>query len=57
MEPQSLARGLLLSIEWLRLPADTVFIGLCVVPTVPATGLTCRAMAANPSRPVGSRGG
>ena len=45
------------TIEWLRLPADAVFIGRGVVPMVLATGLTCRAMSANLPRPVGSRGG
>ena len=51
------AQGLMHTIEWLRLPADAVFIGRGVVPMVLATGLTCRAMSANPPRPVGSRGG
>jgi hypothetical protein len=45
------------TIEWLRLPADAVFIGLGVVPMDLATGLTCWAMSANAPRPVGSRGG
>jgi len=51
------AQGPMRTIEWLRLPADAVFIGLGVVPMVLATGLTCWAMSANAPRPVGSRGG
>jgi len=50
------AQGLMHTIEWLRLPADALCIGLDGVPMVVATGLTCRAMSANPPRPVGSRG-
>jgi hypothetical protein len=45
------------TMEWLRLPADAMFMGLGVVPMVLATGRTYRAMSANPLRPVGSRGG
>jgi nitric oxide reductase subunit B len=55
--PEFVAQGLMHTIEWLRLPADPVCIGLAVVPMVLANGLTCRAMSANPPRPVGSRGG
>jgi len=57
LRPEFVARGLIRSIEWLRLPADAVFIGLGGVPMVLATGPTCRAMSANPPRPVGPRGG
>jgi len=55
--PALVAQGLMHTIEWLRLPADAVFIGLGVIPMVFATGLTCWAMSENPPRPVGSRGG
>ena len=55
--PEFVAQGPMRTIEWLRLPADAVFIGLGVVPMVLATGLTCWAMSANAPRPVGSRGG
>ena len=55
--PEFVAQGLMHTIEWLRLPADAVFIGLGVIPMVFATGLTCWAMSENPPRPVGSRGG
>jgi nitric oxide reductase subunit B len=42
--PEFRAQGLMHTIEWLRLPADAVFIGLGVLPMVLAAGLTYRAM-------------
>jgi nitric oxide reductase subunit B len=49
--PEFLAGGLMHTIEWLRLPADAVFIGLGVLPMVIAAGLTARAMSQHPPHP------
>ena len=49
--PAFLAQGLMHTLEWLRLPADAVFIGLGVLPLVAAAGLTCRAMSQRTLRP------
>jgi len=37
-------QGRLVTLAWLRLPADAIFIGLGVVPAVMAAALTYRAM-------------
>jgi nitric oxide reductase subunit B len=42
--PAFSSQGLLLILEWLRLPADAIFIGLGVVPAVVAAVLTYRSM-------------
>lgn len=42
--PAFSSQGLLVILEWLRLPADAIFIGLGVVPAVMAAALTYRTM-------------